>query len=77
MNYLFSYQDEFFSSHCAVDSAWRREVDGEVAGHRFKGVLHEWLQLEAVDDDRPHREDDHQIVRIFLLVYSLKTNTTN
>ncbi len=77
MSKICSYRDEFFSSHSAIDSTWRGEVDGEVAGHRFKGVIHEWLQLEVVDNDRPHREDDHQIIRIFLFVHSLNSNPTN
>ena len=68
----YGYQDQFLPSDSSVDTRRRREVDGKVAGQGIEGVLGQRLELEVGQDDRPAREDQPQVVGIFLFVDSLR-----
>lgn len=68
----YGYQDQFLPSDRSVDTRRRREVDGKVAGQGIEGVLGQRLELEVGQDDRPAREDQPQVVGIFLFVDSLR-----
>jgi len=67
-----AYQHKILSSHASDDAARWREVDGKVAGESVEGVVSQRLKLKVGQDDWPAGKDQKEVVRIFLLVHSLK-----